>query len=215
MDTPEGGACGLTKSLAMLAHVRVGTFSTRFTSSSTCCSRRGLPGTRARARGDLGAARAGVPVLVNGALALYAESEALAARARRVARAAARRRHPLRHDDRDGRRPHLVVETDPGCLMRPLLARTRSTRLRSSCAARRAPRRSWTALRAAGAVEYVDKQEEAALPRGAERACAEPPEGWGAYTHCELEPSAIVGLCGAPSPLRTSTSRRGTRTSPR
>ena len=27
MDTPEGGACGLTKSLAMMAHVRVGTYS--------------------------------------------------------------------------------------------------------------------------------------------------------------------------------------------
>ena len=27
MDTPEGAACGMTKSLSMMAHVRVGTFS--------------------------------------------------------------------------------------------------------------------------------------------------------------------------------------------
>ena len=55
-------------------------------------------------------------------------------------------------------------------------------------------------LRAAGALEYVDKQEEAGV-RVALSPLREPDDGWAEYTYCEIDPSLIVGLCGACIPF--------------
>ena len=52
----------------------------------------------------------------------------------------------------------------------------------------------------AGALEFVDKLEEATL-RVALSPLREPADGWAAYTHCELDASLIAGLCGSCIPF--------------
>ena len=120
MDTPEGPACGLTKSLSMMAHVRVGTFSTAVREQLDICV-----GRRHGIEHALDATPAqrnlGVPVLVNGALYMYADTYDTACALTEALRAM--RRDSLIPFDTtvsqmDG---HVMVDTDPGCLSRPLL----------------------------------------------------------------------------------------------
>tara|TARA_B110000046_G_C13019607_1_gene410406 strand:+ start:48 stop:3587 length:3540 start_codon:yes stop_codon:yes gene_type:complete len=199
MDTPEGSGCGLTKSLAMLAHVRVGTFSN--------AAREQLDLLRARLRGLHAALeappavrRSGVPVLVNGCLYLYAADGAAAAELATAARAL-RRDGTLPFDTTvalaDG---HLHVDTDPGCLLRPLLRVDKLHELPRLLRAAPAHQHLVDHLLAAHALEYVDKTEEAAL-RVALTPTRAPDDGWEGYTHCEVDPSMIVGLCGALIPF--------------
>lgn len=199
MDTPEGSACGLTKSLALLAHVRVGTFSDAVREQLDLLAddiaglARTLDATPAQRAG-------GTPVLLNGALVLYAASaEAVQALVRELR--ALRRDGGIPFDTTvasvDG---YLVLETDPGCLLRPLLRVDALHRVGELVRGAARPDLLMDQLVAAGAVEYVDKQEEAAL-RVALTPYAAPAEGWGAYTHCELDPVCIVGVCGALIPF--------------
>lgn len=200
MDTPEGGACGLSKSLALLAHVRVGTFSDAVHEQLALLATRLPSGTLAPAIEATAAERRdGMPLLVNGVLSMYVAAARLDAVADELR--ALRRAGAIPFDatvavaDR-----MLLVDTDGGCLLRPLL---RVDRLRALPALLRdAPSHTQlvAALLAAGALEYVDKQEEEHC-RVALSPLREPPEGWGAYTHCEIDPSLIVGLCGATIPF--------------
>ena len=73
MDTPEGSGCGLTKSLAMSAHIRVGTFSTAACEQLDILQAR-LEGLHAALTAQPIVRRNGVPILVNGCLYMYAES---------------------------------------------------------------------------------------------------------------------------------------------
>lgn len=199
MDTPEGAACGLTKALAMLVHVRVGTFSTAMREHLEV-----MRGTVPGLHHALDAAplhrREGVPVLVNGALFMYAESVSVADDVVDVLRAA-RRAGDIPFDTTvalvDG---HLVVDTDAGCLLRPLLRVDRLHELPRLL--REAPSHHTLVehLIRAGALEYVDKQEETGL-RVALWATRPPDDGWDSYTHCEVDPSLIVGVCGALIPF--------------
>jgi DNA-directed RNA polymerase II subunit RPB2 len=229
MDTPEGTACGLTKSLAMLAHIRVGTYSTAALEQLELLRREEVDDHRDRRHRDEegppplvhekkneqankskwklhtplestpAVRRTGVPVLVNGCLAMYAEdavaAEALAHKLRSI-----RRCGQLPFDTSVARADGcLFVDTDSGCLMRLLLrvdALHRLPALLASC-----PHDSLIdRLLAEGVIEYVDKQEEAAM-RVALSPLREPDEGWGAFTHCELDASLIAGLCGSCIPF--------------
>ena len=58
MDTPEGAACGLSRSLAMMAHVRVGTRSDATRDELALLAARRAPGCTRRARGRGGGAAA-------------------------------------------------------------------------------------------------------------------------------------------------------------
>ena len=199
MDTPEGSGCGLTKALAMLAHVRVGTF-TGAAREQLDLLRGEVPGLHDALEAESRVRREGVPVLVNGSLHLYAED----------AGAAARLAMELRELRRDGRLPfdttvaladgHLYVDTDAGCLLRPLL---RVDKLRElPRLLRKAPSHHGLVdfLLAQGALEYVDKSEEASL-RVALYATKDPPEGWECYTHAEIDPAMIVSICGGLIPF--------------
>jgi DNA-directed RNA polymerase II subunit RPB2 len=200
MDTPEGSGCGLTNSLAMLAHVRVGTFSTAAREQLDLLRAAPGSGLHAALQASPAVRRAGVPVLVNGVLYQYAADAATAA-ALAAALRALRRDGTLPFDTTvavlDG---HLHVDTDPGCLLRPLLRVDALHALPRLL--REAPSHETLVehLIAHGALEYVDKQEEASL-RVALHATRQPDDGWEAYTHCELEASMIVGLCGGLIPF--------------
>jgi len=93
----------------------------------------------------------------------------------------------------------LFVDTDPGCLMRLLLRVDALRRLPARLAS--CPHDSLIdQLLSEGVIEYVDKQEEASM-RVALSPLREPEEGWGAFTHCELDASMIAGLCGSCIPF--------------
>jgi DNA-directed RNA polymerase II subunit RPB2 len=202
MDTPEGGACGLSKSLAMMAHVRVGTFSAAVREQLAAFFDASEP-PRLLCAGTATTTerRCGVPVLVNGCLFAFAASQA-DADALLVAARALRRAEALPFDATVARTAEgaVVVETDAGCLLRPLLRVDHLTDLPGLLATAPDHGRLMEHLVSSGAVEYIDKQEEANL-RVALSPLAPPPEGWGAYTHSEIDPSLIVGLCGGCIPF--------------
>ena len=200
MDTPEGGACGLTKAIATLAHIRIGTFSDTILDQLNVMLEETWGGGMQHALRTTSAERSrGVPILVNGTLVMYAQpavlSEVLGA---------------LRARRRDGRLPfdttiahvdgHVTIESDPGCMLRPLLRVDRLDAFVDLVRGTLRPDLLMDELVSAGVVEYIDKQEETAL-RVALSPYAEPDEGWGAFTHCEIDPSVITGLCGALIPF--------------
>ena len=53
---------------------------------------------------------------------------------------------------------------------------------------------------AAGMLTYIDKQEERSLVV-APSPYEVPPGGWAKYTHCEIDPSMLLGLCGSCIPF--------------
>ena len=137
-------------------------------------------------------------------------------RARRPARdPTSRRRHSLRHDDRNGRRP-------PGGRNRPRVpppsvdSRRRDPSRRGHRAQHAPPRGAHGRPRHRGRLEYVDKQEEAAY-RVAHSAPTSnrPTDGARTPTASSNRRRSSSASAARSSPLRTSTSRRGTRTSPR
>ena len=197
MDTPEGASCGLVKSLAMLAHVRVGTFSDSV--------RELLAGMEDDTLHSLLEASAevrckGTPVLVNGCLTHFTRdnetAHQLATELRRL-----RRFGTLAFDTTvallDG---HLHIDTDAGCLLRPLFKVDRIHDLPRLLKEAPAHQHVFDHLIREGALEYIDKQEEECL-RVALFATSPPKEGWGAYTHCEIDPSMITGVCGGLIPF--------------
>ena len=200
MDTPEGSACGLTKALALLAHIRVGTFSdTVLQQLELRCAD---PAARLLRALDAPPAtvRDGVPVLVNGALVLYCVDDA-ACDTLVAQLVGLRRSGGLPFDTSVAVVDRVVhVDTDPGCLLRPLLRVDALHELPALVRDAPTPRALLDTLLERGVMEYVDKQEEAGL-RVALSPLAPPDGGWGAFTHCELDPSMIVGLCGSCIPF--------------
>ena len=207
MDTPEGGGCGLTKSLALMAHVRVGTFSVSFCEQLDLLRVR-LEGLHPMLEAPPSLRRDSYPVLVNGALYMYAETEAVARRVA-VEMRLLRRHGSIPHDTSvsivDG---HLFIDCDPGCLMRPLLVVEALPRLRQILRESPSHEQLINHLIREGCLEYIDKQEEGEL-RVALSPTTTPHEGWSAYTHCEIDASMIAGLCGAciPYPDRNQSPR--------
>ena len=197
MDTPEGSACGLTKSLASLAHVRVGTPSS-FVCEQLDRAAELVGGIHAALECPPSVRRSGVPILVNGRLYQYVVSASVDSLVRHMR--ALRRSATIASDATvavvDG---HVLVDTDSGCLMRPLLRVDRLHELPRIF--REVPHGHLVDhLFQNGILEYIDKQEEESL-RVALSPLVEPKEGWGAYTHCELDPSLIAGLCGGCIPF--------------
>lgn len=200
MDTPEGAACGLTKSLAMLAHVRVASFSVTVLDVLDTLIDKG-DGSICRALESTAATRSeGVPVMVNGVLCAYTRDReralSLAAHLREL-----RKKQAIPFDttlalSTDG----FIIDTDGGCLMRPLFVVENMHRLGETLRNNGSPASLVDELLRAGVIEYIDKQEEEGL-RVAVSPLREPPEGWSEFTHAEIDPSMLTGLCGGLIPF--------------
>lgn len=194
VETPEGTSCGLIKNLAMMAHVRIGTHSGAVKEQLSLidtipliplleCSNR----TRA----------CGVPVLVNGALHMYTSTRADACSLI----------EKLRNMRRHGKLPFdtslsfvdsaICIDTDPGCLLRPLLIAAKLDALRDELRLAASFEQLWEHLLSRGVVEYVDKLEEMDLRVGMSIG-DDPP---GTFTHYEIHPSLINGLCASLIPF--------------
>jgi DNA-directed RNA polymerase II subunit RPB2 len=191
VETPEGTSCGLIKNLAMMAHVRIGTLSVAIKEALQRVDVPLIPllecDHEARARG--------VPILVNGAIHVYTRTAACAPRVLEALRQM-RRTHLIPFDtsisfaDRT-----ITIDTDPGCLLRPLIVYKELHRISEEIARAPSYEHLWEYLIARGIVEYVDKQEEMDLR------VAMWPTDVGDYTHCELHPSLINGMCAALIPF--------------
>jgi DNA-directed RNA polymerase II subunit RPB2 len=189
VETPEGTSCGLIKNLAMMAHVRVGTYSgaikeqlDRITDLVLVPLLQCSDSIRA----------SGLPVIVNGAIYMYTQSEKDGRYLLNILREM-RRKCLIPFDAScsfvDGA---ICIDSDPGCLLRQLLVGHKITEIRSLIMSAPSYEHLWEHLMSNGAIEYVDKQEECDLRVGlsindfSEK-----------YTHYELHASLINGLCAS------------------
>ena len=200
MDTPEGSACGLSKSLAMAAHVRVGTFSEAVVDALAILLQREPARLSTLSDSTPETRQAGLPVLVNGVLSAYTRGRD-ASRWLVAALRDMRRTQLLPYDTTIALGPHeIVVDTDAGCLMRPLFVVGKLHLVREVIARNATSACLMDELITAGVVEFIDKQEESGC-RVALTPLQEPAEGWAAYTHAEMHPSLLTGLCGGCIPF--------------
>ena len=173
----------------MTAHVRVGTYSgaikeqlnlitgVELTVLKHCTS-------KIRARG--------IPILVNGVLYMYMTNKSdvnvLLIKLRKM-----RRQSLIPFDTSISYIDHTIaIDTDPGCLMRPLLVASERLHLRKHIANAPSFEHLWDYLLQCGAIEYIDKQEETTLRVGMFI-----DDNNTQYTHYELHPSLINGLCAS------------------
>tara|TARA_Y100000741_G_C18262385_1_gene560961 strand:- start:4945 stop:8418 length:3474 start_codon:yes stop_codon:yes gene_type:complete len=189
VETPEGTSCGLVKNLAMMSHVRIGTYSgaikeqlDRIEEIELIPLLKVSDSVRAN----------GIPVIVNGALYMYTQSE--------------KEGEQLLHKLRDLRRQSLIpfdaslsfvdgaisIDSDPGCLLRPLFIASKLPEVSKLIASAPSYEHLWDHLVSNGAIEYVDKQEEMDLRVGISVESPSPE-----YTHYELHASLINGLCAS------------------
>ncbi|KAL6781338.1 RPB2 [Auxenochlorella protothecoides x Auxenochlorella symbiontica] len=204
-ETPEGQACGLVKNLALMTYVSVGCAAGPLLEFLEECATEALediaPGVVARA----------TKILVNGVwVGVHRDPGDLVARLR------AMRRHvdietevgvvhdiPLRE---------LRLTTDAGRCCRPLfIVQDRRLRVRKrdvvALQARDETGFSWDSLIEAGAIEYVDVEEEettmmAMSIHDLKAAREDPLHAYSdTYTHCEIHPAMILGVCASIVPF--------------
>lgn len=189
VETPEGISCGLVSNLAMMAHVRVGTFSGSIREQLKQVSQYELIpllncSDQVRAEG--------VPILVNGVLFMYTRNgsyvKELLAHLRIM-----RRKSFLPFDCSISCIDSTVmIDSDPGCLMRPLFVADKLEELPNLIRQTISFEHLWEQALGQGIIEYIDKQEETDLVVGL--FVNQPDEK---YTHYELHPSLINGLCAS------------------
>lgn len=189
-ETPEGGSCGLVKNLAIMAHVRVGTPSSYLLKhldtderASRLLENVWTSHTRSTA------------VMVNGILHAYVafekETELV---------------ELLRSQRRDGALPfdltvtlsdrNVYIDSDAGCLCRPLFLVER-LHMVASVFADGDGDSLWDRCVSAGIVEYLDKSEEAQMHVALDPRDLRDKR----FTHMEIDPSLINGVCAALIPF--------------
>ena len=190
VETPEGTSCGLMKNLAMMAHVRIGTYSGAVKDQLTRISNVKLipllectNAVRAR----------GVPVLINGSLHVYTEDHEKATVLLETLRDFKRRSllpfdTSLSYVDNS-----ICIDTDPGCLLRPLLVAKMLPRLIQLIEETPSFEHLWEHMLSNGAIEYVEMDLRVGIYMDSNKIDQ--------YTHFELSPSLINGLCAALIPF--------------
>ena len=184
----------MIKNLAMMAHVRIGTYSSAIREALKRIKDVDIvplldcdDATRAR----------GVPILVNGTLFMYTRSHTdarqLIERLRDL-----RRQSLLPFDTSISIADNsLCIDTDPGCLLRPLLVRKHLRYFSEYIKSAPSMDLLWDHMINKGAIEYVDKQEEMDFTVGVQFS----EENVDNYSHFEMHPSLINGLCASLIPF--------------
>lgn len=205
VETPEGVSCGLVKNLAMMTHVRVGTINSQelIAVLFVACSDTVTPLIHVSQRMSPSL----VPILCNGTLCGYCADDNAAVTVLQRLRAL-RRADTLPFDTSismvDGT---IYIDSDAGCLLRPLFVGAFMHRLSEILVLEGAGAtlHLWDILLRENVIEYVDKQEELSLRVGTW--CNHPDAT--IYSHYELHPSLILGLCACliPFPHRNQAPR--------
>ena len=203
MDTPEGIGCGLTKTLTMSVHVRIGSSSVPIFEQLDLASEK-IEGLTSVMSTSATLRSSAIPILVNGTLYMFAVSstvaDELATHMRKL-----KRDFTIPFDATIARCDNILyIDTDSGCLLRPLLRVDMLYKLPALL--RQSPTHEglFDFLMLHGCIEYIDKQEEESI-RVAVWSTKTPGKGresWDAYTHCEIDPSfTLTGLCGSLIPF--------------
>lgn len=185
VETPEGQACGLVENLSLLCHVRTG-------ASASYVVGQLMRENLIRPLTGAGLEPHTWRVLVNGALeGSCRDGEALAQELRWRRGAGVLPFDTSISTCRSS--ASVIVDLDPGCLMRPLLRADRMDDF-SAVVRRCPPVLLWKELVFQGIVEFIDKNEERNLRVGAL-------DGGRRATHFEFHPSAMLGVCALSIPF--------------
>ena len=192
VETPEGAACGLVKTLALMCHIRIGFHSGTVKEQLDILYDNSEYRIYKLLETPNHVRAVGVPIMINGVLYMYVEHLNHATNLMMKLRTL-RRNANLPFDTSIAMVDNAIhIETDPGALLRPLI---RVERLHDiSQLVQNAPsyEHLWDYLLQEHAIEYVDKQEEMSL-RVHMWSTVAPTDS--SFTHCELDPSLILGLC--------------------
>lgn len=192
-ETPEGASCGLVKNMAILAHVRVGTLSMSI--SEFILSNKSVP-VIPLLKADENLRRSGFFVLVNGVIIGYCREEDDVVTLAKHLRSE-RQKTCVPFDTSISISNHnLYVNSDPGCLLRPVIVASKINEFKTivrECSSQNV----WQELIQNGVIEYLDKQEEETM----KIAIRIQHVSEGNYTHVDIDPSLINGICGSTIPF--------------
>ena len=184
VETPEGAACGLIENLSMLTYVRVGFSAAKIVKS--------LPQYGMQPLRQIG--HVGTVVMVNGAVeGMCDDGEGLVARLREARRES---RVPWDTSIAYVENSDLVrVDTDAGCLLRPLIRRSCLEDVKR-CVATMTVHGLWKHLVSCGYVEYLDKNEELSATVAMDLDSLKEHT-----THVEIHPVCLLGISAAMIPF--------------
>lgn len=201
-ETPEGHACGLVKNLSMMADITVG-------ATDTSPIRHILEMEQMIPLGQVTPIRLvhTTKVLVNGAwLGIHDQPTRLVEAFRRHRRAST-----IRSDTSvvwDMGEKELRIHTDAGRICRPVLIvdKMRLVYQSEHAAKIQSKEWDWNRIQSEGLVEYIDTEEEescliAMTPRDVIRQRTSKHATIQTYTHCEIHPSLILGVCASIIPF--------------
>jgi DNA-directed RNA polymerase II subunit RPB2 len=187
-ETPEGQSCGLVKNMSLMSHVTVGCEAAPV--AEILC----LFDVISRSRPD---DETVYPVFLNGTISGWTSHPERVVSSLREAR----RRIELGSEtsvSHDRSKGEVRVWTDQGRICRPLLvaekAADEATRTHLSGGTY-----TWTDLVHSGVVEYIDAEEEECC--NIAMTVSELTENPARYTHCEIHPSMILGVCASLIPF--------------
>lgn len=212
-ETPEGQACGLVKNLALMAYVSVGSLADPVQMFLEEWSTHQLieiaPGQVSKA----------TKVFVNGAwVGIHHKADGLADTLRDL-----RRRGDINFEVSivmDHQRKELRIYTDAGRICRPLFIveqvydevtqvrnpflKIRSKHIDALSSARDEGLETeygFSSLAALGLIEYVDCEEEETIMIAMLMSDLKKKNHSAVYTHCEIHPAMILGVCGSIIPF--------------
>ena len=203
-ETPEGQACGLVKNLALMAYISVGSSSEPILRFLEEWTMENLEEISPLVIPDA------TKIFLNGCwVGIHRDPEHLVRTLKKL-----RRCGDINMEVsivRDIRDRELRLFTDSGRCCRPLfIVEEESQRLclnRSHLAQLSGGEMDWDALVASGVVEYVDVEEEETImcsmtPEDLAEARRAPLQAYTTkYTHCEIHPSMILGICASIIPF--------------
>jgi DNA-directed RNA polymerase II subunit RPB2 len=199
VETPEGGSCGLVKNLALLCHVRMLCPVGQLVDVLWRYARCWVVPIEGPGAATPDTYSSHIPMHLNGIVHGFVAPDDVDAFL--VAMRLARRRGALPYDCSVYQQPTgLHVESDAGCLLSPVLELASIHRM-PELVARHPPGGSaslWAELVQEGLIQYVDNSEEQGL-RVAQFSRDLP--GVPRYTHIEIHPSLINGLCASIIPF--------------
>lgn len=191
-ETPEGGGCGLVKNLSLTAHVRIGCFSTGI---AQVIMRAVQPRVTPLLVADENLRRSSVHIHVNGVIIAVISIEKAPELAENLR--SMRRRQCLPMDISITLRDRtMLIASDPGGLCRPLIIASQAKKIAGIVNNVPAYENAWDALMRHGAIEMLDKDEESTM-NVAMRISSLFQAGGENYTHAELSPALMLGICGS------------------
>lgn len=218
-ETPEGQACGLVKNLSLMAYVTVGSDSRPILDFLDEWTMESLEEVNPGSVPDC------TKVFLNGSwLGIHRFPDDLVKNLRALRRSVdISLEVSVVHDVRD---KELRIYTDPGRICRSLFIVTEDQRLvlqKEHVYALASKEATWTDLLAAGVVEYIDTEEEETImivmtpedltdarlsaagmelaAKSAEHQRLKSTVYTRNYTHCEIHPSMILGICASIIPF--------------